>query len=433
MNDFTQKMLDFINESPTCFQAVQNIAQKLQKDGFCELNERKKWKIEAGKKYFVKRNASSIIAFAIPKEDFCGFSMVASHSDSPLFKIKENPNQTEAGVVRLNAEKYGGMLLFPWFDRPLSVAGRVAVFDENAPGKIASRLVDLKKNVALIPNLAIHFDRTANDGRKIDVQNEMQSVISLENGESILSLVSKSLKIDESKILSTDLFLYNAQNGTFFGTNDEFITSPRLDDLECVWTTLLGFLDSLKSLEKMQNVPIFAVFDNEEVGSGTRQGAASTFLLETLKRVSMNCKKDEESFFVSLANSFLVSADNAHAIHPAHTKSSDPVNAPKINAGPVIKLSAAQKYTTDAISFAVFRRACENANVPFQVFTNNSNVAGGSTLGNISQTHVSVRSVDVGLSQWAMHSPMESAGAHDPQLLYKSIEEFYKIEEFPED
>lgn len=430
-NDFSSEMLQFIEQSPTCFHATKNIKNLLCEKGFSELSEQNPWKIKHGERYFVTRGDSSIIAFALPQKCNGGFAIVASHTDSPALKIKEGGEKNELGVCRLNVEKYGGLLLSPWFDRPLSVAGRVAIRSKN--GKIEMRLADIRRPLALIPSLAIHFDRNANDGKKIDFQNEMLPVFSEEGERSILDAISEHLKIKKTDILATDLFVYNAERGFFWGAQNEFLSSPRLDDLECAWTTLQGFLDSIVTLEEMQNIPVYATFDNEEVGSMTRQGADSTFLSETLERISISLKKNREEHFCALARSFLVSADNAHALHPAHAHLFDPVNRPLVNKGIVAKLNAAQKYTTDSISLALFKDFCQKAAVPLQIFTNNSNVAGGSTLGNISQTHVSVRSIDVGLPQWAMHSPLESAGAKDPIFMKRATEAFFKADEFPLD
>lgn len=431
--EFARGLLGFIDGSPTCFHAAANVARELRANGFTELSERARWTLRAGGRHFVTRNGSSIIAFALPNAAdpaSAAFAVAASHSDSPCLKVKENPCRAENSVVRLNVEKYGGALLAPWFDRPLSVAGRLAVRSGNAAGGIEPRLVDLRRPVAMIPSLAIHFDRNANDGRKIDVQREVQPILSGTGGMPLGRLVAESAGVDEADVLGTDLFVYNAERGFLWGAEDEFIAAPRLDDLECAWATLRGFLGAAGGTAA---IPVHAVFDSEEVGSGTRQGADSSFLAETLRRITLALGLDEEAHFAALARSMLVSADNAHALHPAHADSSDPVNRPLVNGGPVVKLNAAQKYTTDALSLAVFRRSCERAGVPCQIFTNSSNVAGGSTLGNISQSHVSVRSVDVGLAQWAMHSPMESAGALDAEMLSRAAEAFFRTEEFPED
>lgn len=419
-NEYAQSVLDFIKKSPSCFHAIKNLSDELKQNGFTELSEKNRWNLSENQKYFVTRNNSSIIAFSIPKRDFSGFKITASHSDSPSFKIKENPEMKSNGCVKLNVERYGGMLMNPWFDRPLSIAGRVVT------NNMEEKLVNFDKDLVMIPNLSIHFSRDANDGHKISTQTEMMPIISLDEKFSLKKLIAENTNIEESNILGYDLFLYNRNDGTFWGAEDEFIASPKLDDLECVYSTFKGFLNSSKTESKnITSCNVFAVFDNEEVGSGSRQGADSTFLQDTLKRINICLNRDEQDFMTAIANSFLISADNAHAIHPNYADKSDPINRPKINAGIVIKSNASQKYTSDALSSANFKRICQKASVPYQIFTNNSNVAGGSTLGNISTSHVSILSVDIGLAQWAMHSPFESAGSKDIEYLIKAITTFY--------
>lgn len=435
-NENTKKILGFIKESPSCFHAVKKIADEMKSCGFTELSEKEKWNLSAGGKYFVTRNSSSIISFAIPKNDFRSFRIVASHSDSPGFKVKENPELCGNGCTRLNVEKYGGMLLAPWFDRPLSVAGRVCMKSGNG-FVVEERLFDFGRDIAMIPSLAIHFARDANDGHKINFQNEMMPIITTEKDFNLKKKIAEKISFDGNgkqsadeilpEILSYDLFVYNRDEGKFWGANDEFISSPRLDDLECAFSTMIGFAEAVKNENADGNsVLIHAVFDNEEVGSSSRQGANSTFLEDTLKRINLSLGKNDEDYMVAVANSFLVSADNAHALHPSFADKSDLINRPKVNGGIVIKFNASQKYTSDAVSSGMFKRICENANVPVQIFTNNSNVAGGSTLGNISTSHVSVLSVDIGLAQWAMHSPYESAGAADAESMVRAMSEFYR-------
>ena len=426
-NIFTQEMLDFIQKSPTCFHVVANIKSYLEDRGFSELKESEKWQLNNGGKYFVERNGSSVIAFKIPNGDYEGFSICASHSDSPSFKIKENPEIESAGYSRLNVEKYGGMLCAPWYDRPLSVAGRITVVNNanNTPCKIKTTLVNVERDLVLIPNLAIHMNREANNGLKYDVQDDMLPVLCLgEANGKLKEIICESAGVDAKDVLSADLYLYNRDKGTFWGANNEFISSPRLDDLECVYSSMSAFCTA----ENRKNISVLAVFDNEEVGSGTRQGADSSFLEDVLHRISLKTKETEEDFYISLAKSFLVSADNAHGVHPNFVSKADPVNRPMLNGGVVIKFNAAQKYTTDSLSATLFEHICQKASVPYQFFTNRSDIAGGSTLGNISTAHVSIPSVDIGLAQWAMHSPMESAGADDAEYLRKALEQFFSFE-----
>lgn len=426
----SQKLLDFIQNSPSCFHAINNIKGQLEKNGFSELKEDEVWKLEEGKKYFVIRNGSAIISFTVPCKNFQGFLMTASHSDSPSFKIKENPELKSEGIVSLNVEKYGGMLINPWFDRALSIAGRLIVSEKGRDFSFKSILVNFDRDLLMIPNLAIHMNRDANDGHKVDVQQEIRPIISSNEDFSFKKLLAKEAGVKEEEILSYDLYLYNRDKGSFWGEKKEFISSPKLDDLECAYTTLQGFLKAVKeeSGDGGRNVLIHAVFDNEEVGSQSRQGAASTFLYDTLHRINESFGRSEQEYLVALAKSFLVSADNAHAVHPNYVSKADPVNKPGVNEGIVIKFNAAQKYTSDGVSAGVFKKICEKAKVPYQIFTNNSNIAGGSTLGNISTSQVSVLSVDIGLAQWAMHSPNESAGAKDVEYMEKAIAQFYKSE-----
>lgn len=425
-----QKLLDFIQNSPSCFHAINNIKGQLEKNGFSELKEDTVWKLEEGKKYFVIRNGSAIISFTVPCKNFQGFLMTASHSDSPSFKIKENPELKSEGIVSLNVEKYGGMLINPWFDRALSIAGRLIVSEKGRDFSFKSILVNFDRDLLMIPNLAIHMNRDANDGHKVDVQQEIRPIISSNEDFSFKKLLAKEAGVKEEEILSYDLYLYNRDKGSFWGEKKEFISSPKLDDLECAYTTLQGFLKVVKeeSGDGGRSVLIHAVFDNEEVGSQSRQGAASTFLYDTLHRINESFGRSEQEYLAALAKSFLVSADNAHAVHPNYVSKADPVNKPGVNEGIVIKFNAAQKYTSDGVSAGVFKKICEKAKVPYQIFTNNSNIAGGSTLGNISNSQVSVLSVDIGLAQWAMHSPNESAGAKDVEYMEKAIAQFYKSE-----
>ena len=434
-NSITQNLLTFIEKSPSCFHAVKNISDELRENGFTALSEGEKWNLQPGGKYFTTRNSSSIIAWTIPDFDFEGFSICASHSDSPSFKIKENESITsEKHYIKLNVEKYGGMLCAPWFDRPLSVAGRIIVESiSDGKTKLEQKLVDVDRDLLMIPNLAIHMNRDANDGQKYNVQNDMLPIFSFdENSEpdrnSFMETVAQSAGVKRESIVSTDLFLYNRDGGKFWGNKNEFIASTKLDDLECAYTCLQGFIASAKDGNKSRNVSVNCIFDNEEVGSQTRQGAASTFLYDTLQRINMACKRSDEEYYTAIAKSFMISADNAHAVHPNHSDKSDPTNRPLVNMGPVIKFNAAQKYTTDSISAAIFKSVCKKAGVPYQVFTNRSDMAGGSTLGNISGTKVSIPTVDIGLAQWAMHSPYESAGSKDPEYMKSAIEEFYRLE-----
>ena len=414
-------MLDFIEKSPTAFHVVENIANELRKNGFEELSEKEKWTLCAGKSYFVTRNGSAILSFKIPKADFGGFYMIAGHSDSPAFKLKENPEMESVGAyVKLNVEKYGGMLMAPWFDRPLSIAGRVIVRTENG---VEAKLVCIDKDLCMLPSLAIHMDRNANSGHEYNAQNEILPIIGDITAKGKLSeLVAEAAGVKAEDILSSDLYLYNRVKYTQWGVNDEYISSARLDDQMAVYASFEGFLKA----EPENNIAMHCVFDNEEVGSGTRQGAASTFLKDTLERINDSLGRTREEYHTAIAQSFMISADNAHAVHPNRADVADPVNRPKMNEGIVIKYNANQRYTTDAVSAAVFKAVCDKAEVPYQTFVNNSNLPGGSTLGNISTSQVPVVTVDIGLAQLAMHSPYETAGAKDAEYLAKASKVFYE-------
>lgn len=418
--DLTSELLSFIKNSPTCFHAVETMRKMLLDNGFTELSEHESFSLKENGKYFVTRNRSSIIAFTVPTADYTGFQIVASHSDSPTFKIKENAEITVSeNYIQLNTERYGGMLCSTWLDRPLSVAGRVI---ENRDGCIKTHLVKIDRDLVLIPNLAIHMNRNANDGVSYNAQVDMLPLFGgIDAKGKFLELIADECGIESSSILSTDLFLYNRMPGTVWGANKEFVSAPQLDDLECAFTSLKAFLNS----ENKSSICVLGVFDNEEVGSGTKQGAASTFLYDTLTRINFSLSKDAEYYNRAVASSFMLSADNAHAVHPNHPNLSDPTNKVFMNKGVVIKYNANQKYTTDAISAAVFKTLCEKASVPVQSFTNRSDMLGGSTLGNISNSKVSLNTVDIGLAQLAMHSSYETAGTEDIKYMTDAIQSFY--------
>ncbi|MEF2763823.1 MAG: M18 family aminopeptidase [Mediterraneibacter sp.] len=420
--NISQQLLEFIENSPTCFHAVQAMTDILSAEGFTELKENQKWHIENGGRYFVTRNGSSLIAFTVPVQEMKGMHIIASHSDSPSFKIKENPElESEGHYIRLNVEGYGGMIRAPWFDRPLSVAGRVIVKDK-AQGGFRSILVDIGRDLVMIPNLAIHMDRQINDSCKYNIQKDMLPIYGdLSAKGTFMKLIADTAGVPEEEILGHDLFLYNRQKGTVWGASGEFLSCSRLDDLQCAFASLKGFLAG----KRQEYLAVHCVLDNEEVGSGTKQGAASTFLYDTLTRIHTSLGLSQEDYLIHLADSFMISADNAHAVHPAHTDKADPANRPYINGGIVIKFSASQKYCTDGVSAAIFRDLCQRAGVPVQTFVNRSDMAGGSTLGNISNTQVALNTVDIGLPQLAMHSPYETAGVKDTGYLIRAAEEFF--------
>lgn len=416
-----QELFSFIESSPTAFHAVDNMKQMLDKEGYTQLLEGSHWELSEGGKYYVIRNGSSMIAFRIPKRDFTGFQIMASHSDSPSFKIKEQPEmETDHVYIRLNVERYGGMLMAPWFDRPLSVAGRLIVREED---RIVVKLVSVDRDLVLIPNLSIHMNRDSNDGYKYNVQKDLLPLYGgAEAKGTFMGRIAEAAGVEERKILGSDLFLYNRMKGSVWGAQDEFISIGRLDDLQCVFASLKAFLSS----EGGESIPVHCVFDNEEVGSSTKQGAASTFLYDTLNRMNEGLGRTPMEYRQAVALSFMVSADNAHAVHPNYPEKACPSNRPYLNQGIVIKYSANQKYTTDGVSAALFRKICERAKVPFQIFLNRSDMVGGSTLGSLSGNQVAVNCVDIGLPQLSMHSPYETAGVKDTQYLIQAGKIFFE-------
>lgn len=424
MNEqITQELIDFIKKSPTAFHAVSMMAEELREHSFRELKENECWTLQNGGKYFVTRNDSSLIAFAIPKQGVRDMRIIASHSDSPTFKIKEAPEmEVEKQYIKLNVERYGGMLCAPWFDRPLSVAGRVLIKDPDT-GAFVTKLVNIDRDLVLIPNLAIHMNREANNGYKYNAQKDMLPLYGMfEAKGTFLKTVAGAAGVAEEEILGHDLYLYNRQEPSVWGADEEFLSAPRLDDLQCAFASLKGFLAGAHQA----HLAVHCVFDNEEVGSGTKQGAASTFLADTLERLHEVLGFTREEYRVHLADSFMISADNAHAVHPNHTEAADPTNRPYLNGGIVLKFNANQKYCTDGVSAAMFRDLCTGAKVPVQVFANRSDMAGGSTLGNISNTKVALNTVDIGLPQLAMHSPYETAGIKDAAYLVQAAATFFE-------
>ena len=402
-----QPLLDFIAASPSCYHVVANTAQLLTEAGYVPLSERDHWSLKPGGRYFVIRGGSSLIAFRVPQRLTGGFMMAAAHSDSPTFKLKEHAELRDNGYIRLNTEKYGGMLMATWFDRPLSIAGRLFVREQDC---IAEKLVNVDRDLLVIPSVAIHMNRSANDGMKYLANVDTIPLFSGEDPDaSILALAAESAGVRPEDVLGQDLFLYCRGRGTVLGAHNEYILAPKLDDLACVWGCTQGFLTARES----GSLPVLCIFDNEEVGSATKQGAASAFLRDTLRRISLALGQDEETFQTLLARSFLLSADNAHAIHPDHPEYADRDNCPRMNEGVVIKFNANQRYATDGRSCAVFRAACAAAGVPVQVMSNRSDLPGGSTLGSIADTLVPVSTVDIGLAQLAMHATWETMGAAD--------------------
>ena len=412
MDKRTKALMSFLDASHSVYHAAAYLAKELEAAGYTRLLENESWSIVPGGKYYLTRGGAAVIAFRVPEGGVKGFMMSASHCDRPTFKVKENGELTGT-YTRLATEKYGGMLMAPWLDRPLSVAGRVMVETETG---VESKLVDIDRDILMIPNVAIHMNRSANDGYK---WNPAMDTLPLLGGKNAAGKLNKELeKKAGGKILGHDLYLYVRQKATVWGMDKEFISSAALDDLECAWCCTQGFLKA----EAGESIPMLCVFDSEEVGSSSLQGAASRLLESAISRICDALQLDEK---VLLTNSFMVSADNAHALHPNHPELADANNAPVMNGGVVLKFNANQRYTTDGASAAIFRKICAKAAVPVQTYCNRADIPGGSTLGNISLSQVSVLSADIGLPQLAMHSCYETAGVKDAQYLEDAMTAYY--------
>ena len=423
MKDF----FTFIDNSPTCFHAVENVKVALLAAGAMELQETIPFHLESGKTYFVTRNGSSLLAFHLPKWEQgkrpSGYRIYAAHSDSPCFKIKPcGVMKAEGEYVMLNTEKYGGMILSTWLDRPLSLAGRIVYEQE---GILVTKTVNLDELTCIIPNVAIHMNRDMNKGVEYNPQTDMRPLIGLSKDmPELRKLIADKAGIQQDSILGEDLYVYSKEKCCLMGTSEELLGGPRLDDLECVYAGLQGFLSALGARDKTI-IPMLAIFDNEEVGSGTKQGADSTFLTDILERIAHAMHWDSETIKCMYADSFMISADNAHAVHPNHPEKADPTNRPIINGGIVVKYHGGQKYTTDAYSEAVLKRYAKKAQISLQTYANKSDIPGGSTLGNISTAHLSIPTVDIGLPQLAMHSAFETAGVEDYRDLCKLTEAYF--------
>ncbi len=412
MEERIQALAAFLDSAHSVYHATAALAGELERRGYHRLAEQEHWSLLAGERYYLVRGGTALIAFRIPEKTPRGFLMSASHSDRPTWKLQENGELTGT-YTRLATEPYGGVLMGTWLDRPLSLAGRVLV--ETAQG-VESRLVDIDRDLLLIPNVAIHMNRQANDGYK---WNPAVDTLPLMGGEYARGKLQNLLEEQAGgRILGHDLYLYIRQKASVWGIDGEFISSAALDDLECAWCCTQGFLEAGSS----GSIPVLCVFDSEEVGSSSVQGAASDLLERTLERV---CRSLELDFGQMLAQSFMVSADNAHGIHPNHPEYADASNAPRLNGGIVLKFNARQKYTTDGVSAAVFRTVCRRAGVPVQSYCNRADIPGGSTLGNISLGHVSVPTADIGLAQLAMHSCYETAGVQDAAYLADAMAAYY--------
>lgn len=415
MIKYVNELFNFIENSPTVFHNVMLVKQILNNYNFIELKESEEWVLEPNKNYYTIKDFSSIIAFKVPKSIEGGFNIVASHNDSPTFKLKPNSVIVSGKYSKMNTEPYGGMILSTFMDRPLSVAGRCFVMSNN---QIESRLINMSGHDFIIPNVAIHLTRGKADN-PLNQQTDLLPVIGEDTSSpDFINQIKKLALLDENEeLLSYDLFLYNKEKGTTIGINHEYIASSKLDDLECVFCSLESFLESSGN-----NISVCCIFDNEEVGSGSNHAAGSTFLVDTLERI---CQSLNLNHHLMYANSMLISADNAHAVHPAHPELSDPTNSVYMNKGVVIKYHAGLSYTTDALSASIFKSLCKKANVPYQDYTNRSDMRGGSTLGHIALEKLSICSCDIGLPQLAMHSSFETAGSKDLESMVKALKEFY--------
>ena len=412
MDNRISALMNFLDAAHSVYHGAAYLAKVLDEAGYTRLLEKDRWQLTAGGRYYLIRGGTAVIAFRIPQGAPRGFLMSASHSDRPTFKVKEN-GELSGNYTRLATERYGGMLMAPWLDRPLSIAGRVMV--ETANG-VEARLVDIDRDLLLIPNVAIHMNRQANEGYK---WNPAVDTLPLLGGrESRGKLTSLLEDAAGGKILGHDLYLYIRQKASVWGVEEEYLSSAALDDLECAWGCTQGFLNAGDS----ESIPVLCVFDSEEVGSSSVQGAASDLLENVLERI---CDARGLELKRMLAQSFLISADNAHAVHPNHPEMADPANAPVVNGGVVLKFNASQRYCTDGVSAAIFRKVCAKAQVPVQTYCNRADIPGGSTLGNISLAHVSVPTADIGLAQLAMHSCYETAGVKDAVYLEQAMAAYY--------
>ena len=407
-----KNLQNFLDASHSSYHAAANLAAMLTEAGYTRLSEKEEWDLVPGGKYFLVRGGTAVMAFRIPEGEITGFMMSAAHSDRPTFKVKENA-ETVGAYTKLLVERYGGMLISTWLDRPLSIAGRAVVETEKG---VEIKLVDIDRDLLMIPNVAIHMNRQANDGYK---WNPAVDTLPLMGGKDAKGKFAALLEeAAGGKVLGHDLYLYIRQKSSIWGANEEYISSAALDDLECAWACTQGFLTAPET----SAIPVLCVFDNEEVGSSSAAGAAGDLLESVLVRI---CEARELDIFRLLANSFMVSADNGHALHPNHPELADAANAPILGGGVVIKFNASQRYCTDGFSAAVFRRICGKAEVPTQTYCNRADIAGGSTLGNISLHHVSVPTIDIGVAQLAMHSSYETGSVADAIHLKNALTAFY--------
>lgn len=428
--EFAKNLIDFIYDSPTAFHAVNTSKSLLDENGFEELSLSQNWNLKENGKYYITKNLSAIIAFTINSKNIEkeGFRIIGSHSDSPTFRVKPKAElSVENTYLKLNTECYGGPILNTWLDRPLGIAGRVVLKGDSILNPQV-KLVSMDKPVCIIPNIAIHMNRTVNEGYVYNKQKDMLPLVgllndSLEKDNFLLNQIAEKLNVDKDQIIDFDLFLYEFEKGSLIGPNEEFISAGRLDNLSMAHASLHALIDTKGKC----GVNVVAVFDNEEVGSSTKQGADSNMLLNLLERICISLGKNREEFFTSIYSSFMISADLAHALHPNMVEKHDPTNRPVMGKGPVIKINANQAYTSDAHSISIYKAICKESNVEYQEFVNRSDERGGSTIGPISSTHIDIPSVDVGSPILAMHSIRELGNVEDHFNIYKTFSKFYEI------
>jgi len=431
MSKHVKNLMAFLDASPVNFLAAQNVAQILDDNGFRRLNPRDRWNIKPGDRCYIVKNSSAVMAFIAGTGGAqAGFHIISAHSDSPGFRIKPRATMAcDGGVVKLNTEVYGGPILYTWFDRPLSVAGRV-ILRGNDPLNPVCRNIHIKRPLLTIPHLAIHFNRAVNEGNPLSKQKDMLPVIGIINDSAerdnlLVNLIATELDVKPTDILDFDLSLYDTTPACQLGLDNEFITSGRLDDLSMVHAALTALTDTAATQSAATRV--IAIFDNEETGSGTKQGAASPLLADMLSRIASCLGGTPEDYLRGIDASFMISADNAHAVHPNYVEKQDPTNHPVLGGGPTIKINANCKYMTDAESAAVFASICREAGVPVQYFVNHSDVAGGSTLGNILTSQIDLRGVDMGAAIWAMHSCRETASTADHDYIIAAFSHFFEL------
>ena len=424
-----RSLMEFLDQSPVNFLAVKTVRKHLDENGFKVLDPREQWNLQPGGRYYMVKNSSAVFAFVVSTEGAAsGFRIISAHSDSPCLRIKPNAEMLcEGGIVKLNVEVYGGPILYTWFDRPLSIAGRVVLRSDD-PLNPRTEILKFDRPLLTIPHLPIHFNRAVNEGNSLSKQKDMLPVVAsvkdaTEKDNLLLRTVADALGCQCDDILDFDLSLYDTTPACLVGLDDEFLTSGRLDDLSMVHAAMNALLETSSTAQTR----VMAIFDNEETGSGTKQGAASPVLMQLLRRIVACLGGGEEEYLRSIDKSFMISADNAHAFHPNYPEKYDPTNHPKVGGGPVIKINANCKYMTDAESASIFRSICEKAGVPCQYFVNHSDVAGGSTLGNILTSQIDLRGVDMGEAIWAMHSIRETMATADHAYTIKAFKTFFDL------